>query len=350
MIENQIEINDRFMNITHKDDLDGLGCGIVAKCYAESLDMEFNLMELGYKDVDEKIYEFINSGEYKKYKIIAITDLGIKPDTAELIEEARKEFPEIEWELLDHHDSNIFLNSYDWTLINTRDEYGIPQSAARLAYAVWRNCIRSKYKIYLSSFVKNVSDYDTYIWRERGNQTAKDMHDFMCLVGREEFRKRIIDKLATSSNNVEQKIYSEVNEEMFSNEEKFVIDINKKKIKNYIDRKMNYLEFMKLKLPDGRIFNVAITIIDEKEYSSELGNYICENIPEKADITMMICPAAQDVSMRCVRDDINLGEDIAKPCGGGGHKKAAGFRIAGIKNTLMAGVLQKLHSSVIVTE
>jgi hypothetical protein len=209
------------------------------------------------------------------------------------------------------------------------------RSAAKLVYQTWEDRIDIKYVNILRIFTDMVSDYDTYTWKEKGNQVAKDMHDFMCLIGREEFRERMMYNI---NNSVDNYMYSP-----FSSEEKFVIEINKKKIKNYIERKMKQLEFMKIKLLDERVVNVAITIIDEKEYCSELGNYICETIPEKADICMMICPAAQDVSMRCARNDINLGEDIAKHLGGGGHKKAAGFRISGVKDTLITNTIETVR-------
>ena len=321
----------KMMNITHKDDLDGLGCNIVAGLYTLGLQIGMDTMELGYKDVDEKICEFINSGKYKEYSHITIMDLGIKLETAELIENTRMEIPEIEWQLIDHHISNYFLNKYDWARVTEMDDNGALISATKLAYCEWEEVISKEFDIrnVVTEFANNISDYDTYTWKEKGNQNAKDMHDLLCLLGREEFRKRMVNNLIDSISNGSLIL--------FTNEEKFVIEINKKKIKNYIEKKMKYLNFIKIKLNDDRVLNVAVTIIDEKEYISELGNYICETIPDKADVAMMICPASQDVSMRCVREDINLGEDIAKLLGGGGHAKAAGFPIIGIRGNIIYG-------------
>ena len=56
-------------------------------------------------------------------------------------------------------------------------------------------------------------------------------------------------------------------------------------------------------------------------HTSELGNILCER-HEELDFIAIIKQGA--VSLRTVKDDINL-TDIAKQFGGGGHPKASGF-------------------------
>ena len=60
-----------------------------------------------------------------------------------------------------------------------------------------------------------------------------------------------------------------------------------------------------------------------EKYVSELGNRLCKMHPE-IDFIAMIDMGTKTVSYRTVKDDIDLGKDIAQLFGGGGHPKAAG--------------------------
>lgn len=60
-----------------------------------------------------------------------------------------------------------------------------------------------------------------------------------------------------------------------------------------------------------------------ERYISELGNRLCELHPELTYVAMIdICKGS--VSYRTVREDIDLGREIAHSFGVGGHTKAAG--------------------------
>ena len=57
-----------------------------------------------------------------------------------------------------------------------------------------------------------------------------------------------------------------------------------------------------------------------ERYISELGNRLCELYPELTYVAMIdICKGS--VSYRTVREDIDLGKEIAHSFGGGGHAK-----------------------------
>ena len=60
-----------------------------------------------------------------------------------------------------------------------------------------------------------------------------------------------------------------------------------------------------------------------ERYVSELGNRLCEMHPD-LDYVAMIDISNGRVSYRSIRDNINLGTEIAHNYGGGGHPKAAG--------------------------
>ena len=63
-------------------------------------------------------------------------------------------------------------------------------------------------------------------------------------------------------------------------------------------------------------------VVFAERYFSELGNRLCEMNPEIAYVAIIdICEGK--VHYRTIRDDIDVGGDIARSRGGGGHKKAA---------------------------
>jgi nanoRNase/pAp phosphatase (c-di-AMP/oligoRNAs hydrolase) len=59
------------------------------------------------------------------------------------------------------------------------------------------------------------------------------------------------------------------------------------------------------------------------KHFNEIGNRLCHRHPE-IDFVAMINMGKCSISYRTIRDDINLGMEIAKKFGGGGHPKAAG--------------------------
>ena len=62
-------------------------------------------------------------------------------------------------------------------------------------------------------------------------------------------------------------------------------------------------------------------------YVSELGNRLCKMHPE-IDYVSMIDIDGCTVSYRTVKEDIDLGKDVASLFGGGGHPKAAGSKFS----------------------
>ena len=74
-------------------------------------------------------------------------------------------------------------------------------------------------------------------------------------------------------------------------------------------------------------------------YTSELGNYLSEIHPE-LDYIAMVNMSNGTVSYRTVKEDIDLGCEIAHSYGGGGHKKAAGsqFDISIIRDLVIREV------------
>lgn len=103
----------------------------------------------------------------------------------------------------------------------------------------------------------------------------------------------------------------------FSEIDNFLLDQRQKGIDIYIEEKNKQLTVKTDQW--GNTYGVIFA----EQYFSELGNRICEMHPELAYIAM-IDISHGTVSYRTIRDDVNLGTEIAHNYGGGGHPKAAG--------------------------
>lgn len=66
---------------------------------------------MGYEDFDTKISQFITSKKYLNYDRLFILDASVSIDVAKLIDTVKDE---IEIHLLDHHDTALELNQFDW--------------------------------------------------------------------------------------------------------------------------------------------------------------------------------------------------------------------------------------------
>ena len=79
-------------------------------------------------------------------------------------------------------------------------------------------------------------------------------------------------------------------------------------------------------------------VVFADQYTSELGNTLCKLNPD-LDFVAIINIGIGVVSFRTIKDDIDLGKDIAQKFGGGGHPKSAAMHfIADIKNELITRI------------
>jgi len=242
--------------------------------------------------------------------------MNIDLDVAALIQQTMdKDVNGCKFTLVDHHDTNMnVLNKYEWATIQTIGADGDPISAAKLLYLLFEDSIDRCYRKELSKFVNLVSLYDTYLWLERNLQEPKDLHILMSLYGREKFVKKMIDNISTI--NIDDSSGFKLSEM-----DTFILDMEKNKIKRYMDEKLSQVK--KYNIFDQ---NVGIVFSDNPEYRSELGNLICTQL--KCDVGLMIDISKREVSYRTTKSDFNLGEWVKEHYKGGGHIKSAGSQIS----------------------
>lgn len=282
---------------THTD-LDGIGCAVLAKlAFGNDVDIEY----CNYDDINSKVEEHFDSGvEYDCH----ITDISIDEELAYKINDGDKNF-----QLLDHHATALNLNKFYWCSVKVENENGIKTSGTELYYHYLMDKGHLNESDVLDRFVELVRNYDTWRWSALGDDgiVCKQINDLFYLYGRDKF----IDWCIT-----------EIHEDSFPRlyeSDELVLEIKQKEIDDYIKEKDKHLFIADL---CGRTCGLVFA----EKYFSELGNRLCQMHPEFDFVAMINMDGT--VSYRTIRDDIDLGKDVAKVFGGGGHPKAAGSQFS----------------------
>lgn len=316
---------------THTD-LDGVGCAVLA-CLVfgrENVDVEY----CNYKDVDDKVREFFYSFGDNNYDTVFITDISISDELAMRINysaSSRK------FHLFDHHATAIGLNKYRWCYVTIENADLIKTSGTELFWLyLVNNGYFDKLSDYredalknISRFVEIVRDYDTWRWKEELGEEGiicKQINDLLYIFGREYFINWMISCIAIDDSDKFPLLYGEP---------LALLNQRQKDIDRYIEKKDKQLIILKDQ------FGHSCGVVFAEQYFSEIGNKLCELHPELDYVSMIdICKGT--VSYRSIREDIDLGGEIAHSFGGGGHQKAAGSTFDGklMMEMVIYGVFQ----------
>lgn len=306
---------------TH-DDFDGVGCGIIGKlAFQDNIDIEY----CNYDDVNIKVKDFITSKQYQNYRFVYITDISINEEVANLIDNTQPDtFKEgfclgEMFQLLDHHDTALWLNKYFWVNVEVNNE-GLdePTSGTKLFYDFLLQEGDLVGESAVSKFVDTVRKYDTWLWKNKYNDIIpKQWNDLLYILGRDRFIEETLFKLNASN-------FS------FNCTDSLLLKLEQEKIDKYIESKYKNIMFKEVK---GYVAGVVFA----EQHHSELGNRLSEKHPGLDFI--IIINMDKSVSYRTTKDYVHLGNDIAKVYGGGGHAKAAGSPIG---NEIRESVLEMI--------
>lgn len=282
-------------------DLDGIGCGILAQLVFGKDNVEISYCD--YDNIDSTVKEYLET-EQDDTILIYITDIRVNEETAELLNKRGNV------QLLDHHPTALGLNKYDWCDVVIENSNGIKTSGTMLFYH-WLGMNGSlseelENNKALERFAELVRDYDTWRWSELGEDgvICKQVNDLLYLYGRDDFIHWCI---------------SEIRGEIFpllSAKDEVVLKIKQDEIDRYIEEKNKTMFTSSM---CGKVCGFVFA----DRFVSELGNRLCKMHPE-IDFVAMIDIDGCTVSYRTVKEDIDLGKDVASLFGGGGHPKAAG--------------------------
>lgn len=283
---------------THTD-LDGVGCAILAKiAFGEDIDIEY----CNYDDINLKVEEFFNSELECECHI---TDISINEELACKINDNDKNYV-----LLDHHPTALNLNKFEWCKVQVEDEKTNIKTSGTEMYYNWlidNNHLKSNDT--LDRFVEIVRDYDTWRWQSLGEDgiICKQVNDLLYIYGREKFIEWCMSEIQDS---VFPRLYEP---------DSLVLEIRQKEIDDYVKLKDKQLFI-------GNMCGKVCGFVFAESYSSELGNRLCQMHPEFDFVAVINMNGT--VSYRTIKDDIDLGKDVAQVFGGGGHPKAAGSQFS----------------------
>lgn len=263
---------------THND-LDGIGCAILAKHkFGKTTEVTF----CGYEDVDEKVSEYLNDLDRPEEHRVLITDISVNRQTAILINNLYHEGLEIT--LLDHHKTALWLNEYAWAKVDES------KSGTLLTFE------HLGQPFDFLDFVIRVNDYDLWF---HDFPESKELNRLYYLTGRERFVKRFIKNPCIK----------------FTESEKTLLEIDNERRERYLERVAASMEVYLD--PAGK--RVGIAYADQ--YVSEIGNNLINRFG--LDYVALFDALGCKVSLRS-RPDVDVSV-IAKRFKGGGHKNAAGF-------------------------
>lgn len=279
---------------THTD-LDGVGCAVLAKYSNPEIEVEF----CDYDNVNQKVTDFLDNNI--ALGDLYITDISVSDDIAQRLDY------DTDFILLDHHPTALDLNKYKCCTVKVEDENtGLKTCGTELFYrwlVEYGYLIRSKV---LDKFVEIIRDYDTWRWADLGEdgKICKQINDLLHIYGRDNFINWCLSSLIQR------------NFPNLDNTERALLNLRQEEIDRYVEKKNK--EMITQELCDK-----VSGVVFANKFISELGNRLCKMHPE-IDFVTMIDIEDCTVSYRTIKDDINLGRDVAALFGGGGHPKAAG--------------------------
>ena len=316
---------------THWADLDGVGCAILSYLAfgRDNVDVEY----CNYGDVDGIIREFYLCDNPEEYDAIYITDISVDEEVAEEIDSLVK--AKQNWKLFDHHATALWLNQYEWCEVRVAYDNGVKTSGTELFFKhLDKHGYLDEYEdwkvVNISRFVIMVRDYDTWRWKELGEEgiVCKQVNDLFHIYGREKFIEWAINQIQLIDYISPLQVFP-----CFSVTDEALLEQKQREIDIYVGSKDKQL------VEKIDRFSHTYGVVFADRFVSELGNRLNELHPE-LDYIAMIDISHGTISYRTTSKDIDLGGEIAHSYGGGGHRKAAGsqFDISVVRDLVIREV------------
>jgi oligoribonuclease NrnB/cAMP/cGMP phosphodiesterase (DHH superfamily) len=283
-------------------DLDGLGCGILAKlAYGENVDVSY----CSYRNLNQRVEAFIENPAQQDEQMF-ITDLAVNEAIEQKLAQRFNAGHPIR--VIDHHVTALHFNNYEWGNIKVEYDSGKKTCATSLFYdhLVEQKVLKTTPS--LDQFVDLVRQYDTWEWDENNNITAKRLNDLFYIMDREAFEEDLIKRISG-------------NQDSFSltDTETMILNIEENKISRYIQSKNR-------QMVQTFVEEYCCGIVHAEQYLSELGNALNKLNPH-LDMIVLVNAGNKKMGFRTIHDEVNVAE-FAKRFGGGGHPKASGCELS----------------------
>ena len=277
-------------------DLDGVGCGILAKlAFGDRIKIRYNSIA----SLNREVEWFLENEERNTH--LFITDLSVNEENEKRLEEFYQTGGKVQ--LLDHHKTALHFNEYEWGHVVVEDNEGSLASGTSLfyEYLIENELIQTSNAI--DEFVELVRQYDTWEWEKNNNQEAHRLNALFFLISIDEFEEKMVNRLQNSDHF------------FFDEFEQKILDMEEDKVERYIRRKRR-------ELVQTSIGDYLAGIVYAESYHSELGNELGKEYPH-LDYIAMLNMGGKRISLRTIHDHVDVSE-VAGHYGGGGHAKAAG--------------------------
>lgn len=297
----------KLRHFTHTD-LDGISSSTIAYLYAtvQTVDLKsptkdiYEAEYLDYQDINDRVNRWIDEESYKNENLL-ISDISVNEETAEKLDRVIKENSDLVVKLLDHHQTADFLNKYDWATVKVSTDTCGTKLVKELLF---ENDIPI-----LDSFVEAVTLYDNYL-HDKDSLCLSKILNYLCyMVDHQTFNEIIVDGLLSQKGN------------------DFIIE--DKTLCNIIQQKeIKSNEYAQKKVEDAIIVddgNYHVAVVFSENNASLIGNKIVDAFGDAIDYAAIINLSDKAIHLRGSDRSPNLGTEIAKPRGGGGHKKAARY-------------------------
>ncbi|MCM3568918.1 DHH family phosphoesterase [Neobacillus mesonae] len=283
-------------------DLDGLGCGVVAKI---AFGEEARVFYCSYRNLNQRVDSFISNPENDK-EYTYITDLAVNSDVEKKLAERHQRGKHIQ--MIDHHVTALHFNDYPWGSVKPEYENGKKTCATSLFYDFLIEHGMMERNQSLEEFIDLVRQYDTWEWDENNNLAAKQLNDLFYIMNRDQFEEEMIKRIKENSGPFS-----------FTETETIILEIEEKKIQRYIQSKNR-------QIVQSFVGNLCIGIVHAEQHLSELGNAL-NNLNPHLDMIALLNVGSKKIGFRTIHDEINVAE-FAKKYGGGGHPKASGAELS----------------------
>ncbi len=286
---------------THKQDIDGMGCAILARIAFKDLE----IVPCKTFEITTKVLEYIESKHIDDFDLVYVTDLCIKEPVLSLINKDNSLSNKIK--VIDHHKSEIDEgnNKYDFVSIIV-EENGIKQSGTSLFYNYLANNHYLEKTDYLNTLVEWTRQYDVWDFKKYNNQNARYLHILFEELGYERYIE-IMEKYISK-----RKIEFEKNE--LDVIDKFLEQLNKD-----VDKIISKIKVVEINI-NKTIYRIGYVRTPYK-YRNDINEFVKSNNTFDIDTVGMIMTDIDTVSYRNIKDiDASI---IAVYFGGKGHKNAA---------------------------
>lgn len=270
-----------------------------------------------HRDIDNKVLKSLE--EIDKYDMIYITDLNIKEETANIINENEKYKNKVL--VFDHHASELKMNQYSFIKVVPEIDGHLECGATLFYQYLYDNFYKEILdKEILKKMLEDIRLVDNWIFQDKEPLKITKYFD---TYGRDYFIKSITKIL----------LEKEIME--YDEKDMLLFDLEDKKVNDAIERYKKNIYKINV---DGTNIGVVFT----EKYISLIGNALAEHYQDEVDIIAMIKISSGSVSYRGNKKDLDIPE-VLKKYNAKGHKLACSSKI---DNKLNKKIIEEIFGNV----